>query len=878
MAEEHSPTTVPATLHSVALDRAALVRLQNSLLDAFDYDGLTQLVRNELSPSLAAIVSVQGRNLTDITAELVLWALHNPDIGLQGLLAAAVSANPGNPKLKELKQQWQDVTFTLPACPYPGMRPFTTEEQACFFGRESDVDEAVDKLRRSSFLAIIGSSGSGKSSLLAAGILPALKASHYFPGTTWLVRTVRPTEFAEHGFGSVESAPVAEQHGQRQLIVVDQMEELYTPAFTAYQRKAFEQALLAKITNPDIMVILALRTDFYANLMDSQLWDTVKGKLLALPPLRGEPLRAAIAQPARNVGVELDADLVERLLADAGDEPGVLPFVQETLLMLWGSAQNNLRIGLNHYANLVGGKGGRSGLQVALATHAGSVYTLELAGDEQRSIARRILLRLVQFGEGRPDTRRQQTVDELRSGMEQAQAFDMVLETLTAHRLLTLSDEARRVDLAHESLIAGWPLLNEWIKERKDAERTRRRLEERANARQHLRQSGKDGGLLDAADLAAAEKWAQTPSAQDLGISPQITALLTDSRKKIRGAIVKQRALLALLFLSMLIALGYMGLQLLQLDATRKLQQSITAAQNGHRDAAISLFNQALAENPDLSVTAEEAITGTTRKAATGIVRQGEAMAAANNLTGAEHEFKVAATLEPPPDTLLYVHLPPGTVVLGLDKDQVSTIEQQLGNPVGGLGHAAITTTTPVAIGGFWMMRTEVTNAEYKDCVAARKCDPPQYNGAWALDSYARLPVTGVDIKEAKQYADWVGGRLPTPEEWEYACKGKPPGIYPWGIETPTTTLLNSIDSGFDTTREVGSYADGTTTTGLYDMAGNVKEWTNAAHTLKNGVVVYIVKGSSYADSNSNLYCAYTMDSPSGPDPSIGFRVIIPDS
>ena len=119
--------------------------------------------------------------------------------------------------------------------------------------------------------------------------------------------------------------------------------------------------------------------------------------------------------PARDVGVQLDQALVERLLADAGDEPGVLPFVQETLVMLWEHA-GGFRIGLDAYTELVRNQSGRSGLQVALAKHADDVYTSVLVDEGEQALTRRVLLRLVQFGEGRADTRRQQTIDELRKG------------------------------------------------------------------------------------------------------------------------------------------------------------------------------------------------------------------------------------------------------------------------------------------------------------------------------------------------------------------------------------------------------------------------------------------------------------------------------
>jgi hypothetical protein len=125
---------------------------------------------------------------------------------------------------------------------------------------------------------------------------------------------------------------------------------------------------------------------------------------LEIAPLRGKALREAIQQPATDLGVYLEAGLLERLLADAADEPGVLPLVQETMEQLWGKMQRRL-LPLNAYERL--GSGGRSGLTVAVATKADD--TLKGLSEPQQAMARRIFLRLVQFGEGRANTRRQQS-------------------------------------------------------------------------------------------------------------------------------------------------------------------------------------------------------------------------------------------------------------------------------------------------------------------------------------------------------------------------------------------------------------------------------------------------------------------------------------
>ncbi len=175
----------------------------------------------------------------------------------------------------------------------------------------------------------------------------------------------------------------------------------------------------------------------------------------------------------------MDEALAVQLIADAAGQSGVLPLVQETLVLLWEKVERR-QLGLAAYRAMA--EGGRSGLQVAIDRRASVVY--DNLPDEAQPIARRIFLRLIQFGEGRADTRRQQTVAELRASGDDPALFDQTLATLTDSRLLTTSGDAedgdRRVDIAHEALIAGWPRLQEWLGQRRAAEQTRRRLEGKA--------------------------------------------------------------------------------------------------------------------------------------------------------------------------------------------------------------------------------------------------------------------------------------------------------------------------------------------------------------------------------------------------------------
>ena len=180
----------------VSLGGDQIGRLAVALEDAFTLDQLRQLLMmglpRGLSIQLDTVVPVAGRTVHDICHDLVVWSLQDERVGLQGLLAAAVGLNPANPQLLDLQKDWAGVTFTAPACPYPGMKPFTTADQGRFYGRDAEIEQSVDRLRRYPFLAIIGSSGSGKSSLLAAGILPALARTHYFADKRWTVRSMRP--------------------------------------------------------------------------------------------------------------------------------------------------------------------------------------------------------------------------------------------------------------------------------------------------------------------------------------------------------------------------------------------------------------------------------------------------------------------------------------------------------------------------------------------------------------------------------------------------------------------------------------------------------------------------------------------------------------
>jgi WD40 repeat protein len=440
-----------------------------------------------------------------------------------------------------------------PVCPFPGMVPFTEADSSRFFGRDVLVDDLLQRLRLHTFLTVIGPSGCGKSSLVFAGLVPALRASTLFGSGAWRVCTLRPgasplaaltaslgTDPADPA-KAVAAALAADPSAQRLLLVVDQFEELFT--LGAQVGTSFAQAVERLADSPGCFVVLTMRADFYADLMISPLWPRVQAHRAEVVPLSADGLRQAIVRPAEDVGVFVETALVERLLADAASEPGVLPLVQETLVLLWEHLERRylpLRayeaLVLPRSANDEGGPGTLTGLQVAMARRADAA--LADLSTTQQTIVRRIFLRLVQFGEGRADTRRQQQVDDLRAAGDDPALFNLTLAHLVDRRLLTLggaeSEAERTVDLAHESLITGWPTLHEWIGERRAAEQTRRRLEEKAEEWVRLGRGG--GGLLDEAELPEAENWLTSPDAADLGKDEALVGLVQASRVAIDDA------------------------------------------------------------------------------------------------------------------------------------------------------------------------------------------------------------------------------------------------------------------------------------------------------------------------------------------------------
>jgi energy-coupling factor transporter ATP-binding protein EcfA2 len=401
-------------------------------------------------------------------------------------------------------------------CPYPGMVPFTPEQAQFFYGRDDEIMQLIRRVRDEPLVFVIGPSGSGKSSLVFAGLLPQLTGGKHFPTHFWRVRHMRPAaqptktlqdlldqEQPQQGERAVGS-PVTSPSPQRLFVVIDQFEELFTQHELAEQTRFF-QTLEEHRALRDSTVLFTMRADFYAALMSSAWWDIASKHRFEITPLRGKALREAIQRPAAEAGVYLERDLLESLRRDAADAPGSLPLIQETMRRLWDRRHRRL-LTLRAYEEM--GRDEQSGLVVAVASKADD--TLHELTPTQQETARRIFVSLVRVSEGCPDTRRQQPLNELRDNSNDPHTFDTTLEHLIDNRLLTVSsgdqDQGPLVDLSHEALITGWPKLQTWLLKDRANVLLHGQLEEDADAWDRSRRDA--SFLYGGSRLAEAQRYA----------------------------------------------------------------------------------------------------------------------------------------------------------------------------------------------------------------------------------------------------------------------------------------------------------------------------------------------------------------------------------
>ena len=426
----------------------------------------------------------------------------------------------------------------LGLCPYKGLNYFDEADADLFVGREMLTNKLVERVlsltSRSSphperFLTVVGASGSGKSSLVRAGLLPALRWNA--ASADWQVHILTPTAHPleslavnlTHGSESVSATTtlmddlasdtrslhlfakrkLGSGNGSRLLLVVDQFEEVFALCRAEEERASFIGSLLTAAFEADAptLVVITLRADFYAHCANYfQLREALASHQEYIGAMNSDELRRTIEEPARRGRWEFEPGLVDLLLHDVGNEPGALPLLSHALLETWQRRRGRLMT--------LGGYASSGGVRGAIAETAESVFTDQFTR-EQQIIARRIFLRLTELSEEfatTADTRRRATFDELILKPEEAAITHAVLKALADARLIMTSEDSAEV--AHEALIREWPTLRGWLEDNREDLRLHRQLTETAQEWYSLERS--PDLLYRGTRLAQARHWANS--------------------------------------------------------------------------------------------------------------------------------------------------------------------------------------------------------------------------------------------------------------------------------------------------------------------------------------------------------------------------------
>ncbi len=457
-------------------------------------------------------------------------------------------------------------------CPFKGLASFESDDAPFFCGRDELIRELVARAAENSLVGLLGASGVGKSSLLRAGLLPALREGALPGSRAWTVALMRPGERPRQALRrALDGAGLGGElvrggRTGRVVIAVDQFEELFTECVDEEERAGFLGELSRALEDPErrVLVLCALRADFYGRLGAYRPFaDRLSQSHVLVGPMGREELRQAIQDPATRAGLALDPALVEELIAEVAHEPGGLPLLSTTLLELWRGRRGS-QIGLEDYAATGGVRG-------AVARLAESVYTR--LPDPERRMARTLLVRLAAEQDGALVRRRVPT--RQLSGIPGA---GVVLGHLTDARLLTVSEGD--VELAHEALLREWPRYREWLEEDQVERRLHAHL---VGAGTDWEAGGRDSGdLYRGARLAGALDWAAEHPGELGPVERQfLSASRTEADRQARQQASQNRRLRGLL-------LGTSALLVLAVVAGALAMNSRRAANRNARLAAVA--------------------------------------------------------------------------------------------------------------------------------------------------------------------------------------------------------------------------------------------------------------------------------------------------
>jgi WD40 repeat protein len=495
---------------------------QSSISGTLDYVAPEQLMSAVPSPSmdiysLGVMIyeMLAGKHpfADHSTSELIMKHLNDPlpnllkvrpDLppALNDLIQKATAKDPRDryPTVQAVWSAWQAIYSPQPVAdfddstlvnPYKGLRAFDEADAADFFGRETLVETLVERVMKERFLAIVGASGSGKSSVVRAGLIPVLRrkvvidlsdsfVAVMVPGEEPLVALMEALQQV-----AVQTSPKILEQLQANahaldwlvdtlipgnlILVIDQFEELFTLTRDENQRKHFLQLIEQAVTASDshLRVVITLRADFMNQALRYPMFgELLRDHLELVLPLTPADLERAISGPAERVGLRVDNNLIAAMVADLQSEPGALPLLQYALTEVFGRREGRY-LTLNAYR--AGG-----GVTAALAQRAEEVFTGLNENDQK--LAQQMFLRLITLGEGVEDTRRRVRQSELAT-MGNVQP---VLAVFSCYSLLVLDRDLMTrepmVEVAHEALLQAWKRLRDWLVESRSDIRLERQL------------------------------------------------------------------------------------------------------------------------------------------------------------------------------------------------------------------------------------------------------------------------------------------------------------------------------------------------------------------------------------------------------------------
>jgi energy-coupling factor transporter ATP-binding protein EcfA2 len=411
-------------------------------------------------------------------------------IGRSGYTAEQVSV-----LISQISSTFQPRAFDGRS-PYKGLDIFEEEDAELFFGRERLVDDLISRVKESRTVFITGPSGSGKSSVVRAGLIPALKQGVIkdLHSERWLYETMKPGRepiqelalsfsrlkspelgnyFQAHAnendiLNQCAESVLSARKDQRFVLFVDQFEEVFTQINQEEERLAFLNMLAhaGTVENGRVIILFAMRSDFVSICATyPMLNELLSQQFRQIGAMQPEELVSAIALPAKQVGLPIENELIAQIINDMQGEPGALPLMQFGLKDLFDSQQAKggvIALTLENYLQ-------RGGIQKALERHADA--SIAQLNQRELELARSIFSALIEIGRGTQDTRRTALVDELIPANTNSHDVIAVIQKLADDRLLITDAQAGKdtVTIAHERLIDSWPWLKRLVNENRDS-------------------------------------------------------------------------------------------------------------------------------------------------------------------------------------------------------------------------------------------------------------------------------------------------------------------------------------------------------------------------------------------------------------------------